>query len=71
VSGPKAKLEKFYTGVAFDREVAVYIDEIAERMGWSRSLVLDLIVREHARNSGEHIAVPALKSLLAEKDATK
>jgi hypothetical protein len=64
----KINKKKFYTGVAFAPEVAKYVDQIAERMGWNRSVVIDFIIREHARQSGHPPAVPAFDVLLAQRE---
>lgn len=52
MSAPYSQNKKFYTGVALDSELAAYVDRIAREMGWSRSLVLNFILREHARWHG-------------------
>jgi hypothetical protein len=51
--GPISNSKKFYTGVSLDSEVAAYLDRIAREMGWTRSLVLNFILREHARWHGQ------------------
>ncbi len=45
---PKKK-HRFYTGVSFEPEVSAYLDELAVRMGMSRSWVLNTIVYEYAK----------------------
>ena len=64
------KPTKFYTGVSLNQEVVTYLNDIAKRMGWTRSLVIDFIVREHARQNGQEITLPTLKSLIAEKEVS-
>ena len=66
-----SKTGKYYTGVALDREVTAYLDDIAKRMGWSRSVALNYIVREYAIRKGNDIVLPALRKLLAEKKEGK
>jgi predicted transcriptional regulator len=61
------KTRKYYTGVSLDREVTAYLDEIAERMGWSRSITLNYIVREYASRKGDDIVLPRIRKMLAEK----
>ena len=41
--------QKFYTGVSLDPEVLEYLDDLVSQTRWSRSLVLNTIIREHAR----------------------
>lgn len=51
------KHNKFYTGVSLDRDVAEYLDLLAEQTRWNRSLVLNAVVREHARLISERQGV--------------
>ena len=43
------KSSRFYTGVSLEPEVSDYLDDLAERMGMSRSWVLNTIVYEYAK----------------------
>ena len=42
------KKPRFYTGVSLEPEVSGYLDDLARRMGMSRSWVLNTIVYEYA-----------------------
>lgn len=42
------KKSRFYTGVSLEPEVSGYLDDLARRMGLSRSWVLNTIVQEYA-----------------------
>ena len=42
------KKSRFYTGVSLEPEVSGYLDDLARRMGMSRSWVLNTIVYEYA-----------------------
>ena len=53
---PSKKQSKFYTGVSLDRDVAEYLDVLVEQTRWNRSLVLNAVVREHARLLQERAA---------------
>lgn len=61
------KRSKFYTGVSLDRDVARYLDLLAERTRWNRSLVLNAVVREHARLVGERGGGKDLSDRVAEQ----
>jgi hypothetical protein len=54
-----AKPKKFYTGVSLDREVVGYVDRLAREMGWTRSLTLNFVLREHARWHGQNVSAAA------------
>jgi hypothetical protein len=56
----KPNPKKFYTGVAFDPEVITYLDQLSRKIGMTRSLALNFILREHARRHGENASVGAL-----------
>lgn len=43
------KSNRFYTGVSFEPEVADYLNDLSQRMGMSRSWVLNTIVYEYAK----------------------
>lgn len=43
------KSNRFYTGVSLEPEVSEYLNDLARRMGMSRSWVLNTIVHEYAR----------------------
>ena len=43
------KNTRFYTGVSLEPEVSNYLDDLACRMGMSRSWVLNTIVQEYAK----------------------
>jgi hypothetical protein len=43
------KTTHFYTGVSFEPEVADYLNDLSDRMGMSRSWVLNTIVYEYAK----------------------
>lgn len=43
------KNTRFYTGVSLEPEVSSYLDDLAGRMGMSRSWVLNTIVLEYAK----------------------
>ncbi len=40
---------RFYTGVSLEPEVSSYLDDLAVRMGMSRSWVINTIVHEYAK----------------------
>lgn len=40
---------RFYTGVSLEPEVSDYLNDLAKRMGMSRSWVLNTIVHEYAK----------------------
>ncbi len=40
---------RFYTGVSLEPEVSTYLDDLAGRMGMSRSWVINTIVHEYAK----------------------
>ena len=42
------KISRFYTGVSLEPAVSDYLDDLALRMGMSRSWVLNTIVQEYA-----------------------
>jgi hypothetical protein len=42
------KPSRVYTGVSLEPEVSGYLDDLARRMGMSRSWVLNTIVQEYA-----------------------
>ena len=44
----QTKSNRFRTGVSLEPEVTVYLDDLAHRMGMSRSWVLNTIVHEYA-----------------------
>jgi predicted transcriptional regulator len=46
---PTKKKTRFYTGVSLEPEVSSYLDDLARRMGMSRSWVLNTIVYEYAK----------------------
>jgi len=41
--------KRFFTGVSLEPEVQQYLDDLARRMGMSRSWVLNTIVYEYAK----------------------
>jgi hypothetical protein len=43
------KKNRFYTGVSLEPQVSEYLDDLARRMGMSRSWVLNTIVYEYAQ----------------------
>ena len=43
------KKNRFYTGVSLEPQVSEYLNDLARRMGMSRSWVLNTIVQEYAR----------------------
>jgi len=43
------KSNYFYTGVSLERPIVEYLDDLAERMGMSRSWVLNTIIYEYAK----------------------
>jgi predicted transcriptional regulator len=43
------KQQRFYTGVSLQPEISAYLDDLALRMGTSRSWVLNTIVYEYAK----------------------
>ena len=43
------KSNHFYTGVSLEPPVVEYLDDLAKRMGMSRSWVLNTIVYEYAK----------------------
>ncbi len=43
------KNSRFYTGVSLEADVSNYLDDLACRMGMSRSWVLNTIVYEYAK----------------------
>ena len=43
------KSSRFYTGVSLEPDVSAYLDDLAQRMGMSRSWVLNTIVYEYAK----------------------
>ena len=43
------KSSRFYTGVSLEPAVSDYLDDLASRMGMSRSWVLNTIVHEYAK----------------------
>ncbi|MGD0768567.1 MAG: hypothetical protein ABSB42_10295 [Tepidisphaeraceae bacterium] len=43
------KSNYFYTGVSLERPVVEYLNDLSERMGMSRSWVLNTIVYEYAK----------------------
>jgi len=45
---PITKSNRVYTGVSLEPEVSAYLDDLAGRMGMSRSWVLNTIVQEYA-----------------------
>jgi hypothetical protein len=47
MSNPKKN--RFYTGVSLEPPVSEYLDDLARRMGMSRSWVLNTIVYEYAQ----------------------
>jgi predicted transcriptional regulator len=52
---------RFYTGVSLEPEVSRYLDDLAGRMGMSRSWVLNTLVYEYAKFM-EHRNLKPLKS---------
>jgi metal-responsive CopG/Arc/MetJ family transcriptional regulator len=40
---------RFYTGVSLEPEIVEYLDDLTQRMGMSRSWVLNTIVYEYAK----------------------
>ncbi len=62
-----SKRGKYYTGVALDREVTAYVDDMAHRMGWSRSITLNFIVRDYVQRKGDYIVLSAPRKTSAEK----
>ncbi len=52
---------RFYTGVSLEPEVTSYLDDLARRMGMSRSWVLNTIVLEYA-GFIEHMNLKPLES---------
>jgi hypothetical protein len=46
MSRRKSNSKKFYTGVAFDPEIIAYLDELSRKIGTTRSLALNFILRE-------------------------
>ena len=53
------KKNRFYTGVSLEPQVSEYLDDLARRMGMSRSWVLNTIVYEYARLMEKKQLVPA------------
>jgi hypothetical protein len=51
--------KKFYTGVSLDREVVGCVDRLAREMGWTRSLTLNFVLRDHARRHGQNVSAAA------------
>jgi predicted transcriptional regulator len=47
-SSTNVKKSRYYTGVSLEPEVSAYLDDLAQRMGMSRSWVLNTIVTEYA-----------------------
>ena len=45
---PKSQT-RFYTGVSLEPEIIEYLDDLTQRMGMSRSWVLNTIVYEYAK----------------------
>jgi metal-responsive CopG/Arc/MetJ family transcriptional regulator len=43
------KSNHFYTGVSLEKPVVEYLDDLSNRMGMSRSWVLNTIVYEYAK----------------------
>ena len=43
------RISRFYTGVSLEPEISSYLDDLAQRMGMSRSWVLNTIVYEYAK----------------------
>jgi metal-responsive CopG/Arc/MetJ family transcriptional regulator len=43
------KSSHFYTGVSLEKPVVEYLDDLSQRMGMSRSWVLNTIVYEYAK----------------------
>ena len=43
------KKNRFYTGVSLEPEVSDYLNDLASRMGMSRSWVVNTIVHEYAK----------------------
>ncbi len=60
------KRTKFYTGVSLDRDVAEYLEALVEHTRWNRSLVLNAVVREHARMMKERTTDDQLHALNSE-----
>ena len=52
---------RIYTGVSLEPEVSAYLDDLADRMGMSRSWVLNTIVHEYAQYM-EHKNLKPLQS---------
>ena len=48
-SGSTKSANRFYTGVSLEPEVSDYLNDLAKRMGMSRSWVLNTIVHEYAK----------------------
>jgi predicted transcriptional regulator len=49
--------KKYFTGVSLDPDVQQYLDDLARRMGMSRSWVLNTIVYEYAKlMENKHLA---------------
>lgn len=46
---PVTKINRQYTGISLEPEIMQYLDELALRMGASRSWVLNTIVYEYAK----------------------
>jgi hypothetical protein len=63
------KQGKYYTGVALDREVTSYIDDMACRMGWNRSITLNFIVRDYASRKGDGFVLAGVSKMPVENEA--
>ena len=52
------KSNRFLTGVSLEPSVAVYLDDLAARMGMNRSWVLNTIVYEYAKMVERKLLTP-------------
>jgi hypothetical protein len=68
MSRKKPNRKKFNTGITLAPDVARYLNALVTELGWNRSMIIDFIVREHARQSGRPTGIVALDALSPPKE---